>query len=72
VAIAPVMARRYALDDSPEILPTAGGEDVTLCDIKITGNRATAKVTPTFEGDDPTVRYVGANDDWKLDAVPGG
>jgi hypothetical protein len=68
---AAVMARLYALDDSPEILPTSGGDDVTVSRVKVTGDRATAEVEPAFEGQDPTMRYVREDGEWKLDVTPG-
>ena len=68
---ATVIARLYALDDSPEILPTSGGKDLTVSDVKVTGDRATADVRPTFPGVNPRVHYVRVNGDWKLDADPG-
>jgi hypothetical protein len=69
---AAVMARLYALDDSPEILPTSGGADVAVSDVKVNADRATAKVSPAFPGDNPRVHYVRENGAWKLDADPGG
>lgn len=69
---AAVIARLYALDDHPEMLPTSGGEGVTVSDVKVSGDRATAKVEPAFPGDNPRVHYVRENGAWKLDADLGG
>ena len=69
---AAVMARLYALDDDPEILPTARGKDLTVSDVNVNGDRATAEVRPAFPGDNARVHYVRENGDWKLDADPDG
>jgi hypothetical protein len=53
----------YALDDSPEEL----SGDVKVSNVVVTGDRATADVTPTFAGEDPTLRYVREEGDWKVD-----
>jgi hypothetical protein len=67
---AAVMARLYALDDDPEILGTSGGEDITLSDVDVGEDRATAEVSPVLAGENPRVRYVREDGDWKLDLDP--
>lgn len=41
-----------------------------VADIKINGDRATAKVTPTFDNSDPAARFVREGGDWKIDTDP--
>jgi hypothetical protein len=64
---ADAIARVAALDDSPEILGKVDGEDVKVSNVKITGDRATAKVLPSFDDTDPVAHYVRENGAWKLD-----
>ena len=65
---AEVVARLAALDDDPEGFGTAGGDDVKVSNVKVTGDRATADVTPTFDDEDPTTRFVREDGEWKVDA----
>jgi hypothetical protein len=65
---AAIIGRLYALDDSPEALSA----DVRVSNIDVTGDRATARVTPTFPGEDPTLRYVREDGAWKLDYTAAG
>ncbi len=58
-----VIGRAYELDDRPEEL----SGDVSVSNVEVTGDRATADVTPAFAGQDPTLRYVREDGDWKLD-----
>ena len=43
------------------------GDNVHVAKIKVTGQRATAEVTPTIGDTDPTFDYVRAGGDWKID-----
>ena len=65
---AEVVARLAALDDDPEGFGTTGGDDVKVSKVKVTGDRATADVTPTFDDEDPTTRFVREDGEWKVDA----
>jgi hypothetical protein len=65
---AAIIGRFYALDDSPEEL----SGDVKVSNVKVTGDRATADVTPTFAGQDPTLRYVREGGEWKVDYTAAG
>lgn len=62
------LAAARALDEDPEPAPRPGA--VTVTNIEISGDRATARVSPTGPDADPITRFVREGDDWKVDAPP--
>lgn len=62
-----IIGRAYELDDRPEEL----SGDVSVSNVKVMGDRATADVTPTFAGENPNLGYVREDGDWKLDYTVG-
>lgn len=60
------LAALRAVDEDPAPAPSPGSMKVT--DLEVSGDRATARVSPIGPNADPVAHFVREDDDWKVDA----
>lgn len=60
------LATLVALDDDPD--PAPSPESMKVTNIDVSGDRATARVSPIGPDADPVAHFVREGGDWKVDA----